>query len=178
MSKTLDYSPTEGDNRASCRYVVSLWTTTLGEDTWHISSWLIGKNTRLRRWRQKGTDKRRLPDREEDHPTPSVESWQAIAMQRASGEVWPSRGRQQKSEKLDGAMRSMIRNLLRTEIVSKQISGRLKLELGIEVSHETIDGYIWADKKSGGRIYWVVSMKKGKSLMPIQFHLYWSFKNK
>ena len=64
-------------------------------------------------------------------------------------------------------MRSMIRNLLRTEIVSKQISGRLKLELGIEVSHETIDGYIWADKKSGGRIYWVVSMKKGKSLMPI-----------
>ena len=29
----------------------------------------------------------------------------------------------------------------------------MKLELGIEISHETIDGYIWADKKSGGRIY-------------------------
>ena len=29
----------------------------------------------------------------------------------------------------------------------------MKLELGIEISHETIDGYILADKKNGGRIY-------------------------
>ena len=111
MSRTLDYSPTEGDNRASCRYAASLWTTTLGEDTWHISSWLIGKDTRLRRWRQKGTDKQRLPDRGEDHPAPSVESWQAIAMQRASGQFGHQEERQQKSEKLDGALRSMSRSL-------------------------------------------------------------------
>jgi IS30 family transposase len=34
-----------------------------------------------------------------------------------------------------------------------QISGRLKLELGISVSHETIYQHIWRDNKNGGDLY-------------------------
>jgi len=58
-----------------------------------------------------------------------------------------------KSEKLDSAMCSMIRNLLTDYLSPEQISGRLKLELGIEISHETIYRYIRSDKKSGGSLY-------------------------
>jgi len=35
----------------------------------------------------------------------------------------------------------------------EQISGRLKLALGAEISHETIYKHIWEDKKSGGDLY-------------------------
>ena len=58
-----------------------------------------------------------------------------------------------KSEKLDSVMCSMIRNLLSDYLSPEQISGRLKLELGIENSHETIYRYIRDNKKSGGNLY-------------------------
>jgi len=58
-----------------------------------------------------------------------------------------------KSEKLDCAMCSMIENLLSDYLSPEQISGRLKLELGIEISHETIYRYIRNDKKSSGNLY-------------------------
>jgi len=58
-----------------------------------------------------------------------------------------------KSEKLDSAMCSMTGNLLTDYLSPEQISGRLKLELGIEISHETICRYIRSDKKSGGFLY-------------------------
>ena len=58
-----------------------------------------------------------------------------------------------KSEKLDSAMCSMIRKLLADYLSPEQISGRLKLELGVKISHETIYRYIWGDKKSGGELY-------------------------
>jgi len=58
-----------------------------------------------------------------------------------------------KSEKLDSAMRSMIRNQLSDYLSPEQISGRLRLELGIEISHETIYRYIWSDKKRGGELH-------------------------
>jgi len=47
----------------------------------------------------------------------------------------------------------MIRNLLSDYLSPEQISGRLKLELGIENSHETIYRYIRDNKKSGGNLY-------------------------
>ena len=47
----------------------------------------------------------------------------------------------------------MIRNLLSDYLSPEQISGRLRLKLGIEISHETIYRYIWDDKKRGGELY-------------------------
>jgi len=58
-----------------------------------------------------------------------------------------------KSEKLDSAMCSMINALLLDYLSPEQISGRLRLELGIEISHETIYRYIWSDKKRGGELH-------------------------
>lgn len=58
-----------------------------------------------------------------------------------------------KREKLDLAMCSMIKNLLGEYLSPEQISGRLKLEHRVKISHETIYKYIWSDKKSGGELY-------------------------
>ena len=47
-----------------------------------------------------------------------------------------------------------IKEMLRTTQASpQQISGRLKKIYGINVSHESIYRFIWADKKSGGILY-------------------------
>jgi len=58
-----------------------------------------------------------------------------------------------KLTKLDIAMCSFIDGLLKQYLSPEQISGRLKLELGLEISHETIYKYIWEDKKTGGEIH-------------------------
>ncbi len=58
-----------------------------------------------------------------------------------------------KKIKLDGAMCSMIKTLLMDYLSPEQISGRLKLELGVEISHETIYRHIWEDKRKGGVLY-------------------------
>jgi len=47
----------------------------------------------------------------------------------------------------------MINALLLDYLSPDQISGRLRLELGIEISHETIYRYIWSDKKRGGELH-------------------------
>jgi len=44
----------------------------------------------------------------------------------------------------------MTRNLLSDYLSPDQISGHLKLELGIEISHEITCRYVWDDKKRGG----------------------------
>jgi len=58
-----------------------------------------------------------------------------------------------KKIKLDTPMCSMIKSLLGEYYSPEQISGRLKLALGVEISHETIYRYIWEDKKCGGELY-------------------------
>lgn len=58
-----------------------------------------------------------------------------------------------KKIKLDSAMCSMIKTLLMDYLSPEQISGRLKLELGVEISHETIYRYIWEEKRKGGVLY-------------------------
>lgn len=58
-----------------------------------------------------------------------------------------------KSEKLDTAMCSMIDGLLKEYYSPEQMMGRLKLALGVEISHETIYRYIWEDKANGGELY-------------------------
>jgi len=47
----------------------------------------------------------------------------------------------------------VLDGLLKQYLSPEQISGRLKLELGLEISHETIYKYIWEDKKTGGKIH-------------------------
>ena len=58
-----------------------------------------------------------------------------------------------KSIKLDSVMCSMINNLLSDYLSPEQISGRLKLELVVEISHESIYRYVWDDKRRGGDLY-------------------------
>ena len=58
-----------------------------------------------------------------------------------------------KSEKLDTAMCSMVKNLLDEYLSPEQISGRLRLEKGVEISHETLYQYIWRDKRDGGELH-------------------------
>ena len=58
-----------------------------------------------------------------------------------------------KKIKLDAPMRSMIKSLLGEYYSPEQISGRLKLALGVEISHETIYKHIWGDKENGGDLH-------------------------
>ena len=51
--------------------------------------------------------------------------------------------------KLEMAMCHRIDSQLKQYLSSEQILGRLQLELGVKISHQTIYSYIWADKKNG-----------------------------
>ena len=48
---------------------------------------------------------------------------------------------------------SLVMKLLAKQYSPEQISGRLKLEGKLSISHETIYSYIWHDKKYGGDLY-------------------------
>ena len=58
-----------------------------------------------------------------------------------------------KRTQLDKPMCSLIDELLKQYLSPEQISGRLKLELGLKISHETIYKHIWEDKEKGGKLY-------------------------
>ena len=47
----------------------------------------------------------------------------------------------------------MIKGLLEDYLSPEQISGRLLLEKGVKISHETIYRHIWKDKEDGGVLY-------------------------
>lgn len=47
----------------------------------------------------------------------------------------------------------LVLNKLSQQCSPEQISGRLKLEGSLNISHETIYKYIWHDKKHGGELY-------------------------
>ena len=55
---------------------------------------------------------------------------------------------------------------IRAKILDKwspeQISGRMKIDLGRSVSHETIYEYVRIDKKHGGKLYWSLSHRGRK----------------
>ena len=48
---------------------------------------------------------------------------------------------------------SLVLNLLSKQFSPEQISGRLKRDSKLNISHETIYSYIWYDKKYGGELY-------------------------
>jgi transposase, IS30 family len=54
--------------------------------------------------------------------------------------------------KISGELRELVERLLRRAWSPEQISGRLRLELGIRLSHETIYQHVLRDALSGGRL--------------------------
>ena len=46
-----------------------------------------------------------------------------------------------------------VRKLIRKEWSPEQVAGRIAMEQGISISHEWIYQYIYADKRSGGKLY-------------------------
>lgn len=57
------------------------------------------------------------------------------------------------NKKLTLELMGYIEEKLREKWSPEQISGRLKLERGTSISHETIYQYVWANKRSGGDLY-------------------------
>jgi transposase, IS30 family len=62
--------------------------------------------------------------------------------------------------KLVGRLGELVVALLRRDWSPEQISGRLKLEQGIQLSHETIYSFVKRDKDSGGNLY--LHLRHGK----------------
>ena len=46
-----------------------------------------------------------------------------------------------------------VEALIRQDFSPEQVAGRLKLEGGLRISHETLYRYIWRDKEAGGTLY-------------------------
>jgi len=59
-----------------------------------------------------------------------------------------------------GAIWTKVELLLQMDWSPQQISGRLKMEEGIHISHEHIYQYIYADKRAGGQLYRHLRLKK------------------
>jgi IS30 family transposase len=55
-----------------------------------------------------------------------------------------------------------IRAKLKQDFSPEQISGRMKLDIGISVVHETIYRYIYTNKKNGGKLYQYLRHKNKK----------------
>ncbi len=69
---------------------------------------------------------------------------------------WYARGRRSRSrrnQQFSGADLQRIRVLLAGHWSPEQVAGRLRLEGRLQISHETIYRYIWADKAAGGMLY-------------------------
>jgi len=61
--------------------------------------------------------------------------------------------RQKAVPRITGKVWDIVENLLRQEWSPEQISGRLKKEQGIRISHEWIYQHILVDKQAGGDLY-------------------------
>jgi IS30 family transposase len=69
---------------------------------------------------------------------------------------WYARGRRshsRRNQQFSGADLQRIRALLAEHWSPEQVAGRLRLEGRLQISHETIYRYIWADKAAGGTLY-------------------------
>lgn len=63
------------------------------------------------------------------------------------------RRRARQGSRFEGLQWMEVEALLRQDYSPEQVSGRLKLEGGLCISHETIYRYIWRDKQAGGTLY-------------------------
>jgi IS30 family transposase len=69
---------------------------------------------------------------------------------------WYARGRRSRSRRnrrFTAAQLQRVRALLEQHWSPEQVAGRLRRERRLEISHETIYRYIWADKAAGGILY-------------------------
>jgi len=69
---------------------------------------------------------------------------------------WYARGRRahsRRNRQFSGADLERVRALLAEHWSPEQVAGRLRLEGRLQISHETIYRYIWADKAAGGTLY-------------------------
>jgi len=69
---------------------------------------------------------------------------------------WYARGRRahsRRNRQFSGADLQRIRALLAEHWSPEQVAGRLRREGRLQISHETIYRYIWADKAAGGTLY-------------------------
>ena len=72
---------------------------------------------------------------------------------KASSRTRNRRSISRKNRHLDASDFRIITGLLKLEWSPEQISGYLKKENVLSISHETIYRYIWSDKKEGGTLY-------------------------
>lgn len=63
------------------------------------------------------------------------------------------RSRARRNQYFTAADFSLVEKKLREEWSPEQISGRLRLQGGLSISHETIYCHIWRDKEAGGDLY-------------------------
>ena len=73
--------------------------------------------------------------------------------QRAQEQANGRRSRSRRKSHFTAADWKLIETLLREKLSPEQISGRLRREGRLLISHETIYMHIWRDKKRGGRLY-------------------------
>jgi IS30 family transposase len=69
---------------------------------------------------------------------------------------WYARGRRSRSRRnrrFGPADLGLVRGLLERQWSPEQIAGRLRREGRLQISHETIYRWIWADRRVGGRLY-------------------------
>jgi len=67
-----------------------------------------------------------------------------------------------KRSSLTKPIEKYIRTKLKQDWSPEQISGRMKIDIGISVVHETIYRYIYANKKNGGKLYTYLRHKNKK----------------
>jgi len=70
--------------------------------------------------------------------------------------------RKVKRSSLSKQIEKYIRSKLKQDWSPEQISGRMKLDIGVYVVHETIYRYIYANKSKGGRLYKYLRHKNKK----------------
>jgi len=69
---------------------------------------------------------------------------------------WYARGRRARSRRnrrFTAAEWARIQTLLREDWSPEQIAGRLRRDGTLQISHETIYRYVWADQRAGGTLY-------------------------
>jgi len=69
---------------------------------------------------------------------------------------WYARGRRswsRRNQRFSATDWARVQALVREDWSPEQIAGRLRADQELEISHETIYRYVWADKRQGGQLY-------------------------
>ena len=72
---------------------------------------------------------------------------------RQAHEVATARRRSRAKPRISPETWGLVESFLRLDLSPEQVSGRLKMERGLSISHERIYQHIYADKRDGGDLY-------------------------